>query len=210
MKKTTLALALALATLSAKSQKGSYYVGGNVGFNSTTSSTENASGEKVDGARFTSWSLSPEVGTFLTDHLQLGIGVTLQGTKLDARTNIENITRTSQTGATLYSRYFFGTGNFRPFVGVNVFVLPGKEKTTLGPLTTEEKLMSFGANLNAGFAYGLSSRVAVVGSFGALGFTQNVSEVKGSGIKNRETNFGLDAGSLGNRFTIGVYYTFKK
>ena len=115
-----------------------------------------------------------------------------------------------QAGATVYSRYFIGEGNFRPFVGVNAFVLPGNEKATLGNVTTTTKLMNYGANLNAGFGYGLSPRVTVVGSFGALGFNETISEVKGSNVKVKTSSFGLDAGSLGNRFNVGVYYTFMR
>jgi len=209
MKKIILATAITALSLSAQAQKNSWYAGGNVGLSSTTHKTDNNGTEK-DGSKQTSWSFSPEVGTFLTNHLQLGIGVTLMGSKDDARTAIKNETKSTYNGATVYSRYFFGEGNFRPFLGVNVSVLPGNSKTTLGTVTTETKLMNFGANLNAGFAYGLNSRVTVVGSLGTLGFQSETEEVKGSHIKTKTTDFGLDANSLGNRFNIGVYYTFKK
>jgi outer membrane protein W len=209
MKKMILATAITALSLSAQAQKNSWYAGGNVGLSSTTHKTDN-NGTDSDGSKQTAWSFSPEVGTFLTNQLQLGIGVTLMGSKDDARTAIKNETKSIYTGATVYSRYFFGAGNFRPFVGVNVSVLPGNSKTTIGAVTTETNLMNFGANLNAGFAYGLTSRVTVVGSLGTLGFQSETSEVKGSNVKYKTTDFGLDANSLGNRFNIGVYYTFKK
>ncbi len=210
MKKQVLTLAVGLMAVGANAQEASWYVGGNVGFNSTTNSMKMGNGETVDGARQTSWSLSPEIGTFLTNHIQLGAGITLNGMKTDARTTPINIVKTNQTGATIYSRYFFGKGNFRPFVGVNIYVLPGSQTNTVGTADTKYKIISFGANLNAGFAYGLSDRVTVVGSLGTLGFDKSVKTMDGSDAKVCETNFGLDASSLGNRFNIGVYYTFHK
>ena len=209
MKKFTLIAAASLLTATSFAQKGSWYAGGNVGFNSTTNKVDN-NGTETNGAKKTTWSFSPEVGTFLTNHVQLGLGITLTGSKTDARTAIVNESKSIQTGATLYSRYFIGEGNFRPFVGINAFVLPGSEKNTIGTATTTTRLMNYGANLNAGFGYGLNSRVTVVGSFGALGFDETISEVKGSNVKVKSSSFGLDANSLGNRFTIGIYYTFMK
>ena len=209
MKKVLVALACAFITFSAQAQKGSWYIGGNAGFNTTSGKTDN-NGTEVDNDKTTTWSFSPEVGTFLTNHLQLGVGLTFMGSKWDARTTIKKYRTTTYTGATIFSRYFFGNGNFRPFVGVNVSMLPGKEKETNATLVTETKLRTVGANVNAGFAYALSPSVTVVGSFGTFGFEATSEEVEGSKVKQKTSSFGLDAGTLGNRFNVGVYYTFHK
>lgn len=207
MKKVIITLAVAAFSLPGYAQKGSWYLGGNVGFNSTTESSTDANGETTDGGKQTNWSFSPEAGTFLTNHIQLGAGITLAGSKYDARTKTKNTSVTTQTGVTIYSRYFFGEGNFRPFAGVNVYVLPGSEKETRGTVETKYSIMNFGANLNAGFGYGLNSRVTVVGSFGALGFSKTTRKPEGSDAKQTTSSFGLDAGSLGDRFNVGIYYT---
>jgi hypothetical protein len=80
----------------------------------------------------------------------------------------------------------------------------------MGTSSVETSLFTFGANLNAGFAYALAPRVTVVGSFGALGFQSETEKNKATDVKKTTNSFGLDASSLGNRFTVGVYYTFKK
>ena len=209
MKKLSLALALVATTLTAQAQKGSWYIGGNAGFNSTSVTLEDKNGNSVDDVKQTSWTIAPEVGTFLTDDLSLGLGLNFGGAKADARNAAKDVEKTSLFGGTLYSRYFFGSGSFRPFMGVNVSYNAGKETLSNISAETENKLSIFGANLNAGFAYAMSPCVTVVGSFGTLGFQNSVTENETSGAKVKENSFGLDAGTLGNRFTIGVYYTFK-
>lgn len=196
MKKCLLVAGTLLAALTANAQKGSWYTGGNVGF-----SSKNEKYSDGDSDKSTLWKFSPEVGTFLTDHVQLGLGLSLRGYK-------DEYVKSLKTGGTVYSRYFFGSGSFRPFAGLNVSALPGK-RIYSDRNTHEIKVFTFGSNLNAGFAYALSSKVTTVGSFGTLGFSSETRKLKDSDEKYTETSFGLDAGTLGNRFTIGIYYTFK-
>jgi len=66
--------ALLAITASSFAQTGSWYVGGTAGF--STSKTEFGSTTTDDS---NSWQFSPEVGTWLTDNIQLGLGVTLGG-----------------------------------------------------------------------------------------------------------------------------------
>ncbi len=185
MKTVFLVTTIILGSIAANAQKGSWYAGGNVGLSSS----------KVKGsdAKSSSWNFSPEVGTFLTDNVQLGVGLTLLGSKTG------DTYKSSQTGATVYSRYFFGSNAFRPFVGLNVSALPGKVTNN----NVERDINTFGANINAGFGYALSSKVTAVGSFGTLGF----STTKTGDVTTN--NFGLNAGTLGERFNVGIYYTFK-
>lgn len=186
-------------SVEAFSQGGSIYLGGTAGFNLNTI--------KDSDVKRSNWSFSPEVGTFLSDNLQLGVGLKIRGSKVEfSSTSSES---TIETGATLYARNFFAAGSpFRPFIGLNVDVLPGK--------TTDEesgsddvvvKTFTFGANLNAGFGYWISPKWTVVGSFAALGFETTSSKLDGSDTKTVENDFGLNINTLGNRFTIGFYYT---
>ncbi len=205
--KTILLSAFALVSISATAQKGSWYLGGNAGISSSQSKRE-VNGISTETGKNTSWSFSPELGTFLTDHVQLGLGITLMGSKSDAQnTPVSGISRNISYGATLYSRYFFGKEAFKPFVGVNVYALPGKSKYTFASSTSEAKNFNFGANINAGFGYAISKRFTTVGSFGFLGYDHSTSEQVGSNVKNKSSSFGLDAGTLGSRFNIGFYYT---
>ena len=203
--KIILLSAFAFATLSVNAQKGSWYVGGNAGLSSSKNKYSNGT-TTVEGAKSTNWIFSPEIGTFITNHIQLGIGATVAGNKTDNNSNPVNIYKNTSYGGTLYSRYFFGKEAFKPFVGLNVLAMSGGSKTTIGNVTSDgPDNFTFGSNINAGFGYAISKRFTTVGSFGFLGFTSNTQ--KSGNNKNTSTNFGLDAGTLGNRFTVGFYYT---
>lgn len=205
--KTILLSAFALVSISATAQKGSWYLGGNAGL-STSQDKREAGNVTSNEGKTTRWTFSPEIGTFLTDRVQLGLGITLAGSKVDDQDSpTPGVTRNNSYGATLYSRYFFGKEAFKPFVGVNVSAAPGKSKYTEGNFTSESETFNFGANINAGFGYAISKRFTAVGSFGFLGYEYESSEVTGSNVKNKTSTFGLDAGTLGNRFTVGFYYT---
>lgn len=205
MKRVIVIVAVTTVSLTLKAQKGSWYVGGNVGFSSTQDKFKTGNTETDDG-KTTAWSFSPEAGTFLTDRVQLGVALTLAGSKFDAQESpINTVITSSNYGGTLYGRYFCGKDAFKPFVGLNVTVLPGSRETKVGNTSTESDLMNFGANLNAGFGYAIAKRWTAVGSFGLMGYEYSSSE--SGGTKETRSIFGLDANTLGNRFTIGFYYT---
>jgi len=208
----TISSALLILTGSAMAQEGSWYIGGNAGFNSKKT-TSDIRGTKSDDIKNTEWSFAPEVGTFLSNNLQVGVGLNFGGNKItDYNSAVDRETTVSRFGGTLYARYFFGKGNFRPFLGANLSLLPGSAKIK-SIVNTEDKYNTFdwGININAGFAYALNSRVTVVGSFGAIGFSSNSVSSKDGDYKQTTSGFGFEnAGTLGNRFTVGVYYTFKK
>ena len=211
MKHLFLFAALTSSAFVAHAQKNSFYIGGQAGFNSTTTTVDN-NGVSSTTSKLNNYSFSPEVGTFLTNQVQLGVGFTFSGSKQETPYSVGTSASTSinRYGGTVYSRYFFGEGNFRPFVGVNVSVLPGNSTVESGGVvgtTTKYNTMDFGANLNAGFGYGLTKRLAVVGSFGTFGFQSSTSKQKDGNMKTTTNNFGLNANTLGNLFTVGVYYT---
>lgn len=186
-------------------QQNSWYAGGNVRFNVSKTKVE-INGNEQDGGQYTTWSFSPEFGTFLTNSLQLGIGVTLQGNKSESGDG-KSVQKSTLTGATLYVRNFFSAGAFRPFVGMNVSALPGTTDQTSGNIKTESSIFDFGINLNAGFGYSLSEKVTAVGSFGLLGFNSITQKNKDTDNKFTTNNFGIDVGTLGDRFSIGIYFT---
>jgi hypothetical protein len=213
MKHFFLSTALVLSAFAAQAQKGSFYIGGQAGFNSTTTTADNGS-TTTTTSKLNNWSFSPEVGTFLTNQVQLGVGFTFSGSKQETpavNNSLNDIT--NRYGGTVYGRYFFGEGNFRPFVGLNASVLPGSrriERNGFVSSTTNFTTLDLGANLNAGFGYGLNKRLTVIGSFGTFGFQRSTSKQDNTDNKTTTTNFGLNANTLGNLFTVGVYYTFKE
>jgi len=197
-------ITLMITSISAIAQKGSFYIGGAAGFSANTiKDSENKSSE---------WTFSPEVGTWLSDNIQFGIGVKISGSKavITPGENVKYTLTNTQTGATLYGRHFFKAGSqFRPFIGLNIDALPGKNKVEFerGGTDSETKTFTFGANLNAGFGYVITPKWSVLGSFGALGFSTTSFTPDGTSDKSVTNDFGFNASTLGNRFTIGFYYT---
>ena len=211
MKQFFLLSTLSLCATAAAAQKNSLYLGGQAGFNSTTTTVDN-NGTSTTTSKLNNYSFSPEIGTFLTNQVQLGVGFTFSGSKQETPYTVGSSASTAinRYGGTAYSRYFFGEGNFRPFVGVNVSVLPGNSTVENGGVastSTKYRTLDLGANLNAGFGYGLTKRLTVVGSFGTFGFQRSTSKQKDGNLKTTTNNFGLNANTLGNLFTVGVYYT---
>ncbi len=188
MKKYFLFLALGFASL-ANAQSGSWYIGGSAGLQST---------KPENGDALTNWNLSPEIGTFFSDNIQVGAALNLRGSSIDAED--------SGFGITPYTRYFFAPGQaFRPFIGA-ALPITSLKYTFSG---SEVKESGFGLNLNAGFGYALSPRWTVVGQFAALGFSAN-REKTGSFDPVKYTNISLGANTLGVPFNVGLYYTFKQ
>lgn len=209
MKKVVLLVGcIAAFSISSNAQQGSWYIGGNAGYASSQNKVV-TKGISVDGPKTSYWSFSPEVGTFLSNNIQLGVALNVTGKK----SNYNNSNNTlNMFGGTVYGRYFFGGGAFRPFVGINISDLAGIQKTTdANSGYLKSKTMNLGANLNAGFAFALSPAFTAVGSFGALGFHHFSSKADGSDIKYINNTLGVDnLGTLGPRFTVGIYYTFSK
>lgn len=207
MKKAFSIILISLFSLPGSAQKGSWYLGGNAGI--TFSKGEAIGGGLPNSGKNTFWSLSPEVGTFITNDIQFGTGITFSGSKSENQaTPFRNIYKSNFYGGSVYTRKFWGKETFKPFVGLNARVSEGKGINESGSTTIESKQSQFTANIDAGFSYALSKRVMAIGSFGFLGYSSSVSKQTGSNIKNKNSSFGIDANSLGDRFNIGFYYTF--
>lgn len=208
MKKIILTTLFVSITYFTFGQGGSWFIGGNLGFNTSKTTSGFNSNSLIESIN---WTFAPEVNTFINDNIQLGLGLTLLGDRTKSFNSPTIEASTIRTGGTVYGRYFFSSGSFRPFVGINVSILPGSLTTTITSIqgTNSEKnsLFDFGANLNAGFIYDLNDRFSVLGSFGTLGYSS--TKVTGpNNFSQTSTNFGLDAGTLGNRFTLGIFYRF--
>lgn len=199
MKKIILSATLLLSATVFGQTKGSWYLGGSAGFSMASSSQLNTTLKRM------SWSASPEVGTFLTDHIQLGLGLTSGGSNNDI--SLTTNYKTLQFGGTVYSRYLFGDGAFRPFLGISAGYLAGQSRTNAGLQgTMRTDISTINANFSAGFAYYVTPRIGIFGSVGVLGYTTTRTEQPGFSDKV-DNEFGFNASTLGNRFTIGMYYT---
>jgi outer membrane protein W len=211
MKQFFLLATLSLGALTAHAQKGSIYIGGQAGFNSRDTEVDNR-GNTVTTSKSSNYAFSPEIGTFLSNQVQLGVGFTFSGSRRETPASPFSPaynTKINRYGGTVYSRYFFGEGVFRPFIGLNASVLPGNSTSdsTNTRVSVKANTLDIGANLNVGFGYGLTKRVTLVGSFGTFGFLRSTSKQEGNDIKTTTNNFGLNANTLGNLFNVGLYFT---
>lgn len=182
---------------SAFAQKGSWYIGGQGGYNSKT--------EKQTGStefKNNEWTFAPEVGTFLKDNLQLGVAVNLSGNKMEFGNADSTVTKFSPV---VYLRRFFKVSeNFSTFVGVVGNYTTGSTKAN----DVKYDLSGYGANLSLGAAYALSSRFTAVGQYGFLGYKTTKTSI--GDFENEVSDLGFNVNSLGPVFNIGIYYTFKK
>lgn len=203
-------LSLFFFTKTANAQKGSWYIGGQAGIGGTKSKQSDNVSSQV--SKNFGWSLSPEIGTFITDKIQVGLAVTAGENKLPYSSFSSNPLKTTNYGAKIYGRRFWGKEQFKPFAGIQGSFI----KSTYNGASPVTGVKSWNNNttvvLNLGFSYALSSRVFVLGEFGTFTFNHSVSNSDPNPDNYRVTSnsFGFDAGTTGNRFNIGFYYTFKK
>ena len=186
-------LVLVFAASATYAQKNSWYVGGQLGFNSRTDKSTGAADVTT-----TTWSVAPEVGTFLQNNLQLGFAVNLGGS------NAPNVSAFTWSPV-LYLRRFYPVGDkFSLFTGI-----VGNFKTGTEKLNGEDGTVSgWGLNLSLGAAYGISKTFTLVGQYGLLGYSYE--EVKFGNEKSSVSNFGINVNSLGPVFNVGIYWTFKE
>ena len=174
-------------------QKGSWYVGGQLGFNSRTDKNTGFSDVTT-----TTWNVAPEVGTFLQKELQLGFAVNLGGS------NSGNFSETNFSPV-LYLRRFYPMGDkFSLFTGIVGNFTTGSTKQN----GQSGDLSGWGLNLSLGAAFGISKTFTLVGQYGLLGYSYQSTTQGGS--KNSISNFGLNVNSLGPVFNVGLYWTFKE
>ena len=174
-------------------QKDSWYIGGQLGFNSRTEKNTGSSDVTT-----TTWSVAPEVGTFLQNNLQLGFALNLGGS---------NSTNTSETtfSPVIYLRRFYPVGDkFSLFTGIVGNFTAGSTKVN----SQSGTLSGWGLNLSLGAAYAVSKTFTVVGQYGLFGYSYE--SVKFDSTKNSISNFGLNVNSLGPVFNVGIYWTFKE
>ena len=175
----------------AHAQKGSWYIGGQVGYNSRTQKNTG-----MADVTTSTWSVAPEVGTFLQKELQLGFAVNLGGS------SAPNFSETTFSPV-LYLRKFYPVGDkFSLFTGIVGNFLTGTSKQS----GQSSDLSGWGLNLSLGAAYGISKTFTLVGQYGLLGYSYESTTFNGN--KSSVDNFGINVNSLGPVFNVGLYWTF--
>ncbi len=188
----TLLVILFTATVTI-AQKNSWYIGGQLGFNSRTDKNTGTADVTT-----TTWNVAPEVGTFLQKDLQLGFALNLGGS---------NSTNTSETtfSPVIYLRRFYPVGDkFSLYTGIVGNFTAGSTKVN----NQSGTLSGWGLNLTLGAAYAVSKTFTVVGQYGLLGYSYE--STKFDTTKSSTSNVGLNVNSLGPVFNVGLYWTFKE
>lgn len=197
MKKLLFVSVLSLLSLGAFAQGGSWYVGGAVGFGSENDNFNNNQSR-------TTWSFSPEVGTFLNEKWSVGIALGIEG----ANTKDDNgdVSKMSGFKPDLYGRRWWKAGErLSLFAGLDVAFGSGSFKTYPANQEVSTSYSSFGIDVNAGVAYSLAERWTLLFKFAGLGYR---SETIGD---ETTTGFGLtaDGNITSNQFLfIGLYWNF--
>lgn len=215
MKKISILVFVMAMTTMSYAQKGSLYIGGLAGFGSN-STEDKASGIKQTNSN---WAVSPEIGTFLKDDIQLGIAFGFSGTAEEF--DGEEIMSTSLINPTVYGRKFFKiTDNFSTFAGLYLGYSSGSTTDNSDSIEVKMDQSGFNARLGIGIAYALSPRFTAVGQFGLFGYSTVTHEVDGEEVGTESSmDFGVNTvgGSTltqgngsGSVFNIGIYYTFKE
>lgn len=200
-------ITMLMMSMAAMAQQGSWYLGGTVGYSSTTDKAPAPSTFKTTSS---SWSFAPEAGTFLKDDIQLGFALGLSGSS--QKDTGGKIGSTSGFSPTIYMRKFFKvTDNFSVFTGVYLNYISQKSTDYTVSPSVESTTSGVGLRLGAGVAYALSPRFTAVGQYGILGYQSTTDKVAGvSSGTTSSFNFGVNTVGTGSVFNIGLYYTIKK
>jgi hypothetical protein len=178
------------------------YVGGSLGFSSTTNDPKSGSKTTVSA-----YSFDPEIGYNLDPKLDIGLELLL-GAKKDGDT------KSSAFGASPYLRYsLLEFGQFSVLGKASLFVVGGSTKANANAI--ENKTTSFGLNVAPILAFNLTEHISLLANlnFLSLNFIQTNRKV-GSTDLGKSTGFGLgiDANNVVNigsqGVTIGFAYKF--
>ena len=181
MKKFLLMAVMAIATLGASAQSGTWYSGGQVTFGRTT--------QEVSGLKTTQVTVLPEIGYNFTDRFAVGsvVGVSYKKTG-DEKLTVFKIDP--------YARYtYFASDRINLFIDGGVDFGIGKAD---GHCAVE-----YGIGLRPGIALNINEKFSLVAHVGFLGYQSGNRPAKRNGTAE---NWGLDLNS--NNLMFGFYCKF--
>lgn len=184
MKKIFAVALVAMMTMTVNAQ---VYVGGGVGFQSTSQ----------DGNSETFFKLVPEIGYNLDENWAVGIAVGYGEHKTTLKSgNLKTTAKVKAFEIAPYARY-----TFAKFDKVNLFV-----DGTVDYLHTDnagDKNNTFSIGLKPGVAVNLNDKLSFVAHAGFLGYQNSKDDYEGAKAAN---TFGFDLD--GSNLSFGVYYNF--
>jgi len=149
----------------------------------------------ADGGKSMNFNLNTQVGYFLMDNLAVGAGLGFDYSSYTAAGDNPDKTKNSSVMLYPFAKYYFMSGNMRPFLTAGVGF--GSRKYVSDPdqgetVTTKYGLMGY--NIGGGVAIFVTDNVAFDLGLGYSSISQKAKEDNPDNMKSITTNFGLNVG----------------
>lgn len=211
----TLAAVAVAATMNAQ-----LYVGGTLGFTSTTNKTEGTFNGVTQSNELTTtnFDFGPEVGYKLNDKMAVGLALTVGFANQETGKNPDTKRKTTNFAIKPYFRYtFVQFGKVGLFADGQIGIESGKISNEVNnngtTTTTDVKTSGFSIAIVPGVSYQASDKISVVAKLGnGLGFwntkttTPTPMGAQTIDVDNTTNTFGLNLNSL--NLAVSLYYNF--
>lgn len=211
MKKTILIVAASLATLVASAQT-KMWIGGNAGYNSSTTDLSGDTDPKTSGGSF-----GPQFGYWVNDNIAVGLGLSYSSTTSEngSEGGVLDYKSKDVTGFTVspFVRYYKKMDKFALYGELNIGIGSGKTSwsdvtnSTGGTVTVPDaETKSFALNVGPGVQYWFSDNWSMNTTIGLLhyGTDTQVGQDGADDVTTSSLDFGLDMTSL----NFGLNYHF--
>lgn len=212
---TTTICLLFIAVLSASAQKGKFYLSGSVGLRGFDSSGE-ISSQNPTSFGTKEFNLTPEVGFFLKDDLQLGIEFGYNQLRSEFSGFAESEDSENVFAPGLYLRKLFAINDklaFHAGLGASLNNGSGDRKSVnfSGEEEIEEYTVSgFAVNLPVGVMYQVSKRATFIASYDFISYTSRTEQIDGMDdrtTKNLNVAYGAGVENAGFApLTAGFFF----
>lgn len=194
MKRIVITASFIFVCLFSMAQEGSWYIGGMAGF--THLKNTSSAGEETSSF---SWDLSPEIGLWLSEDLQLGFSPGLS--QRDLGDIDDTVIKSFSPG--IYARKWHSFGEKISVFGGGNLAFNSLEFERSG---SDSKFIGFNVYVDFGIGYAINERLNLLGRYATFGyvFQKDIED------DSKTSQFGLNANTLSNPFNIGIYYTFKQ
>lgn len=218
-----------VATSFAQTAQGTLYLGGGLGFTTSSNKVTTSGGGttvSADGPKSTSFSIVPGVGYFIADKLAVGIDISfLNESEKEpyegpgAQTGDYNKVSGNLISFTPYARKFFMLSDnfgFTGTFGVGVGFGSSKTESKRGSTTVTNdgpKVTALEVGITPGLVFFPTNKVGLEANFGFVGFssrTQKATTGGGGEVKSTDTSFGFGANSIQPTFSLGFRYYLAK
>jgi hypothetical protein len=200
MKKTIMIVAATLATLVASAQT-KMWIGGNAGYNSSSTDVTGDTDPKVSGGSF-----GPQYGYWVNDNIAVGIGLNYSSTTAENGDDYKSW-ENSSFSATPFVRYYKKNDKFGVYGELSLSIGSGKTTDTdyLDEETTYET-KDFSINVGPGVQYWFNDNWSMNTTIGMLsyGTHTDVGQDGDDDIVTSGLDFGLDFTNL----NFGLNYHF--